>query len=149
MSESELQLEVIAQFRAELGQEMGRAIPVVQFWSEWRFPASGVDKFVNRSSNQDQPKAGRLSTMPINAVLTGAYCHTSTDIFSMEAATEAGIDAARALDSEIDAPKRQWKPLGPLRAIDTVLFKLGLPHVFWSILIIVLVRVCAKMSQLF
>jgi hypothetical protein len=66
-----------------------------------------------------------------NLVLAGAYTRTDMEIYCMEGACESGRRAAATIARGVEVrPHIRSRPLlfGPLRALDRVLLRMGLPH---------------------
>lgn len=103
----------------------------------------------NSDLNTSEPKftnnAGSLALRPSyktkysNLFISTAYVKETIDIFSMEAACIAGKRVAHSIDEKASAPttKDRTGYLLPFRAVDKVLYNLGLPNIsFWIILIL-------------
>lgn len=117
-------------------------IAVVDFymWESFRYNDGIMDTWEPKFSNN----VGTLKLRPYsytdykNLFYSTAYCRTSSDMYEMETSAEAGKNASQALindmigfgnyDVDISIDERPIKVLSPLRAMDVMMFNLGLPH---------------------
>lgn len=81
-----------------------------------------------------------------NLFISTAYVKETIDIFSMEAACKSGVFVSNAIDPQIDPPIGLQRPLlfAPLRALDTICWKVGMPNVTIVLIIVILVYVVWK-----
>jgi len=120
------------------------SIIYTEVWHEWEFinnrQVQKSKKWVNNIYNQQYRPTNR--TRLDNMYITGAHTQTSIDVWSMESAVESGKVAANILCEKYDKGTvsifRHTDPkiFTPLKWVDDQLYKLGMPHLFVTVTIL-------------
>jgi uncharacterized protein with NAD-binding domain and iron-sulfur cluster len=114
----------------------------IEVWHEWQFSPDGIrsaqPKWV--TTTHTQPHQPPQRTPVPNLLLAGAHTRTAADVWSIEAAVESGRRAAQAIDRRVVVlPQHRPAILRVLGGIDDGLYRLGLPHVLDSALVVLAV----------
>lgn len=96
-------------------------------------------KFTNNAGSYELRPSFKMYLR--NVYISTAYIKETIDIFSMEAAVIAGKRVANDIDSRSPTPTIRARPAitSPFRALDQVLYSVGLPNVIITILIVVII----------
>ncbi len=125
------------------------SLPLTYFevWNGWKFKGEeGIDndepKYVD--SVNTRPYQPSTKTNVSNLWMAGGHTKTSTELWSMEAAAEAGRRAASMLDDVVVIKQNRGITLKTLAGADRPLYLMGLPNIIdVLILLIVVLIVCA------
>lgn len=103
-------------------------------------------KFANNVGTK--PLRPGYRTMIPNLYIGAAYCDTTVGVHSMEGAVEAGKNAASSIMQDCNINNDIYIHnhgrslpliLGPVRAIDSIMYSMGLPHIGLILLLIIIV----------
>jgi hypothetical protein len=121
-----------------------------KMWPSFHYVDGRMDttepKFANNVGTK--PLRPKYRTAIPNLYIGAAYCDTTVGVHSMEGAVEAGKNAASLIlkdctgthDVYIHNHGRSLPLiLGPVRAIDSIMYNIGLPHMGLIILLIIIV----------
>nr|QBK86019.1 MAG: flavin-containing amine oxidase [Marseillevirus LCMAC101] len=138
--------------REKMGKSFSRLLPnMIHFdiWKNWRFtdgigkpkPISIIEpKYVD--STNTRPHQPHTATPISNMWMAGGHTRTSTDIWSMEAAAEAGRRAADMItggNSTIVQDK--GVVLKSLGIVDDMLYTMGMPNVVDVVLLLIIILI--------
>lgn len=116
----------------------------IEVWDEWKFSPEGIKgyqpKWVNSYHNQKYIPEQKTSLS--NFVMAGAHTKTEADVWSIEAAVESGLRAARIFEPQVQIIP-QYRPflLKMLWELDDVLFFLKLPNILDVIGIFIIISI--------
>ena len=109
-------------------------------------------KWVNSlTTNDHRPEQ---KTQLTNLYLGGAHTRTSTDIWSMEGAVESGKRVASEIthDPDLYLYTHAANPMlitRAIRSMDNMLFAVGLPHIFDTLVIILVISLIIFVARKF
>ena len=164
LSKKQLQEEIIEQvFGSEELQDLiyrdskGLRVLGVNIWHEWKWTSkynvkSTARKWVNSlTTNDHRPEQ---KTQLTNLYLGGAHTRTSTDIWSMEGAVESGKRVASEIthDPDLYLYTHAANPMlitRAIRSMDNMLFAVGLPHIFDTLVIILVISLIIFVARKF
>jgi hypothetical protein len=150
MNSKKLKDIILAHNGFELSQNL------IDHWSPL-WPSFKYSNVLHTSEPKFTNNVGTLKLRPTNKThidnlfIAGAHTQDTLDIFSMEAACISGINVANLINSNIDPPCINNRPLlfAPFRLIDEILYDLRLPNINVYLIILLFGIIVKLMYNMF